>query len=193
VNAPHTIEAGLAGAVRASEWAGRFYVEHGWPLLAIAAVPAFVRALTALRARQMLPAGASETTEGLVAASRAVLVLAIAGIDLLPDVLWWESIWPGAWTTQLSARLDGMSGRGLEWISLCAGVALVVLVLAGLLRLMTRPRLLAWALSLTGMRPQAAKARADAIGFTVGNLITIPLTTLLMYAAVARAALSLHT
>jgi hypothetical protein len=86
-----------------------------------------------------------------------------------------------------------MSGRGLEWISLCAGAALVVLVLAGLLRLMTRPRLLAWALSLTGMRPQAAKARADAIGFTVGNLITIPLTTLLMYAAVARAALSLHT
>jgi hypothetical protein len=101
-------------------------------------------------------------------------------------------MWPGAWMPQLSARLDGMSGRGLEWISLCAGVALLVFVLGGLLRLLTRPRLLRRALSLTGMRPQRATARAEAIGFTIGNLITIPLTTLLMYAAVARAALCLR-
>ena len=38
-----------------------------------------------------------------------------------------------------------------------------------------------------------ARARAEAIGFTVGNMITIPLTTLLMYAAVARAALCLRS
>ncbi len=193
MSAPQAIAIGLVGAVRACEWAGRFYVEHSWPLLAMAAVPAFVRALMALRVRQMLPPGANEATEVLVAVSRAVLMLAIAGIDLLPDTPWWQSIWPGAWTAQLSARLSGMSGRGLEWISLCVGVALVVFVLAGMLRLMTRPRLLAWALSLVGMRPRAATARAEALGFTVGNLITIPLTTLLMYAAVARAALCLRT
>lgn len=192
MNAPQAIEIGLVGAVRACGWAGRFYVEHGWPLLAMAAVPALVRALMALRVRQMLPPGAHEATEALVGASRAVLMLAIAGIDLRPETPWWESIWPGAWTSQLSARLSGMSGRGLEWISLCVGVALIVFVLAGLLRLMTLPRLLGWGFSLTGMRPHAAKARAEAIGFTVGNLITIPLTTLLMYAAVARAPLCLR-
>jgi hypothetical protein len=192
VNAPQAIEIGLVGAVRACEWAGRFYVEHAWPLLAMAAVPAVVRALMALRVRQMLPPGAHEATEGFVAASRAVLMLAIAGIDLLPGTPWWQSIWPGAWTSQLSARLSGMSGRGLEWISLCVGVALIVFVLAGLLRLLTLPRLLEWGFSLTGRRPHAAKARAEAIGFTVGNLIIIPLTTLLMYAAVARAPLCLR-
>ena len=192
MNATQAIEIGLIGAVRAFEWAGRFYVEHAWPLLAMAAVPALVRALMALRVRQMLPPGAHEATEGLVGLSRAVLMLAIAGIDLLPDTPWWQSIWPGAWTTELSARLSGMTGRGLEWISLCVAVALVVFVLAGLLRSMTQPRLLGWGLSLTGMRPRAATARAQAIGFTVGNLITIPLTTLLMYAAVARAAFCLR-
>jgi len=192
VNATQAIEIGLIGAVRAFEWAGRFYVEHAWPLLAMAAVPALVRALMALRVRQMLPPGAHEATEGLVGLSRAVLMLAIAGIDLLPDTPWWQSIWPGAWTTQLSARLSGMSGRGVEWVSLCVGVALIVFVLAGLLRLLTLPRLLGWGFSLTGMRPRAAKARAELIGLTVGNLITIPLTTLLMYAAVARAAFCLR-
>ena len=193
MNAPQAIGIGLVGAVRAFEWAGRFYVEHAWPLLAMAAVPALVRALMALRVRQMLPPGAHEATEALVAASRAVLMLAIAGIDLLPNTPWWESIWPGAWTAQISARLSGMSGRGLEWISLWAGVALVVFVLGGVLHLMTLPRLLGWVLSLTGMRPRAATARAEAIGIAVGNLITIPLTTLLMYAAVARAPFCLRT
>jgi hypothetical protein len=193
VNATQAIEIGLIGAVRAFEWAGRFYVEHAWPLLAMAAVPALVRALMALRVRQMLPPGAHEATEGLVGLSRAVLMLAIAGIDLLPNTPWWESIWPGAWTAQISARLSGMSGRGLEWISLWAGVALVVFVLGGVLHLMTLPRLLGWVLSLTGMRPRAATARAEAIGIAVGNLITIPLTTLLMYAAVARAPFCLRT
>jgi hypothetical protein len=101
-------------------------------------------------------------------------------------------MWPGAWTTQLSARLSGMSGHGVEWISLCVGVALIVLVLAGLLRLMTLPRLLGGGFSLIGMRPWAAMARAELVGLMVRNLITIPLTTLLMYAAVARAALCLR-
>jgi hypothetical protein len=192
VNAPQAIGIGLVGAVRACEWAVRFYVEHGWPLLAMAAVPALVRALMALRVRQMLPPGAHEATEALVGVSRAELMLAIAGIDLLPNTPWWESIWPGAWTAQISARLSGMSGRGLEWISLWAGVALVVFVLGGVLHLMTLPRLLGWVLSLTGMRPRAATARAEAIGIAVGNLITIPLTTLLMYATVARASLCLR-
>jgi len=193
VNAPQAIGAGLVGALRACEWAGQFYVEHAWPLLAMAAVPTLVRALMALRVRQMLPPGAHEAIEGLVGLSRAVLMLAIAGIDLLPNTPWWESIWPGAWTAQISARLSGMSGRGLEWISLWAGVALVVFVLGGVLHLMTLPRLLGWVLSLTGMRPRAATARAEAIGIAVGNLITIPLTTLLMYAAVARAPFCLRT
>jgi hypothetical protein len=193
MSAAQAIGLGLAGAVRASGWAGRFYVEHGWPLLAMAAVPALIRALMALRVRQMLPPGANEITEGFVAAWRAVLMLAIAGIDLLPDTPWWQSIWPGAWSPQLSARLGGMSGRGLEWISLCVGVTLVVFTLAALLRLMTMPQLLRWGLSLTGMRPHRATARAEAIGLTVGNLITIPLTTLLVYAAVARAVLCLPT
>jgi hypothetical protein len=159
----------------------------------MAALPAVVRWAQALRSHhQMLPANAGETVEAVVAVWRGILLFAIAGLDLLPDSPWWESIWPGAWMTQLGGRVGSMSGRGLEWIGLCIWIATIVIVMAFVLRFLTAPHRLASALALTGTRPPVARRRAEAIGFAVGNLVTVPLTTLLMYAAVARAALCLR-
>jgi hypothetical protein len=187
-----SLAAAAAGAVQALGWAAGFYVAHCWPLLAIAAIPALTRWALSLRSRQMLPASASEPAVGVIAVSRGVLMLAIAGLDLLPDSPWWESMWPDAWTAALNGRIGGMSGRPGEWAILCLGVALIVTVLAGTLRLLTTPRFLLRAMALAGLRPRHAARRAEVIGVTVAHLITIPLTTLLMYAAVARAALCLR-
>lgn len=190
---PHLIEIGLRGAAHALVWAWRFYLAHGWPLLALAAVPVAVRVALALRRQQQMRApGASESTEGLAVLWRGVLMLAIAGLDLTPSAPWWESIWPGSWTQQLAGRLGAMSGRELEWLALWAGIALIILLIAGLLRLLTTPQLLVSVMSATGMPLSKARRRSEAIGHTVGNLVTIPVTTLLMYAAVARAALCLR-
>jgi hypothetical protein len=194
VTGPTVIDLSVRGALRALGWAMIFYRQNAWPLMAIAALPLVARLALVSRGRhQMTPAHAGEALEGAVALWRGVLVLAIAGLDLLPDTPWWQSIWPGAWTAQLAARLGGMSGHGVQWLAFCAGVALVIGSVAGVLRLMTLAGPLRWVLSRSGMRPQKAAARAEAIGFIVGNLITIPLTTLLMYAAVARAAICLRS
>jgi hypothetical protein len=183
----------IVGAIRAFGWAVRFYAHHSWPLLALAAVPAIVRGMMALRSRhQMVADHTSEALEALVAVWRGALMLVIAGLDLLPDMPWWESMWPGAWAAQMGGRLNAMSGRGPEWIGLCFWVAIVVVIFALVLRSLTGPSLLTSVLMSTGMPRQKATRRAEAIGFTVGNLITIPLTTLLLYAAVARAALCLR-
>jgi hypothetical protein len=193
VNGPPGIAAGLIGSIRAVGWALRFYSEHGWPLVGLAALPAVVRLGLELRLRhQMLPASAGEGVEAIVAVWRGLLLLAIAGLDLLPDAPWWESIWPGAWMAQLGGRVGHMSGRGIEWIGLCLWIATIVIVMTFVLRSVTAPHRLASALALTGMRPLSARRRAEAITFAVANLVTVPVTTLLMYAAVARAALCLR-
>lgn len=193
MTAPLAAEGLARGALRALVWAVRFYVEHGWPLIAIAAFPAVVRSLLALRVpHQMLPAHTGATGEAFVALWRAVLLLAIAGLDLLPNLPFWESIWPGAWAAHLAARIGGMSGRGGQWLGLCAAIAIVALAIALIMRVLTAPGMWAWLFGLRGTRPPVARRRAEALGFFVGNMITIPLTTLLMYAAVARAAICLR-
>ena len=181
------------GTLRALVWAVRFYAQHAWPLLALAAFPAVVRGLMALRVQhQMRSAEAGAAGDMFVALWRGVLLFAIAGLDLLPSVPWWDSIWPGAWAPHLGGRIGAMSGHGLQWVGLCLGIAIVVMALAFVSRIVTAPPIWTWLLTLTGTRPPVAKRRADAIGFAFGNVITIPLTTLLMYAAVARAALCLR-
>jgi hypothetical protein len=179
------------GALRALWWAGGFYVEHRWPLAAIAAVPLLVRAVLDMRPRQMLPAHAGEVATAVLVLWRGVLMLAIAGIDLLPDSPWWESIWPNEWGAQLGVRINEMSGRGVEWTFLCLTIGSLVLLVAAALRFVTTPRFLLRMMAWTGVRRHRAVRRAETIGFTVTNLVTIPLTTLLLYAALARAELLL--
>lgn len=186
--------AGLSrGALRALFWAVRFYLEHAWPLVAIAAFPAVARSLLALRIpHQMRPASTGAIGDAFVALWRAVLLLAIAGLDLLPNASLVDSIWPGAWASQLAGRIGGMSGRGLEWLGLGAAIAIVVLAIALIMRVATAPVVWAWIFGLRGTRPPVARRRAEAFASFLGNMITIPLTTLLLYSAVARAAICLR-
>jgi hypothetical protein len=180
---------GLAGAVCALGWALRFYVQHAWPLVALASVPAIVKMSWALRGPgpQVMATGRSSAFEGLVAAWPGVMMLLVAGLDLEPGLSWWESLWPGVWASALGGRIAAIADHGWEWAWLAAGVAVAVTLLAGAIKLLTTPRLLTSLFRLLRARPAKARQQAEAVGFGIGNLITIPLTTLMIYAAIARA------
>lgn len=168
-------------------WALRFYVQHAWPLLALASVPAIVRMSRALREPQIMATGHSGRFEGLVAAWPGVMMLLVAGLDLEPGLSWWESLWPGVWASALGGRIGGVANHVWEWAWLAMGVAVAVTLLAGAIKLLTTPRLLTSLFRLLRLRPARARRQAEAVGFGIGNLITIPLTTLMIYAAIARA------
>ena len=183
---------GLLGSLRAVGWAAGFYLIHAWPIAVLAGIPASVRVIAALRGPSSAVTPLSNWIERFSSLLRVALLVVVAALDLAPDTSWWEGLWPGVWTSALGARLALMSGRIDAWIWMGLWAMVVVLVLTGLLKLLAWPRALAAAFRGLRVRPIQAARRADAVAVGLSGLVTLPLTSLIMYAAVARAGSCLH-
>jgi hypothetical protein len=186
------IAEGMIGAARAVWWAATFYVIHAWPLAALVGLPAIVRMAAAVRSPH--PASSNLSTGlGLVSTLlRVTLFLVVASIDMAPDAPWYQSLWPGIWTQSLASRFASMSGRIDLWIWMGLWAALATLVIMGVVKVLTLPAILRPVFQVIGVEQARATRWAEAVALGAAGLITLPMTSLILYAAVARAGYCLH-
>jgi hypothetical protein len=186
------IAEGMTGALRAVWWAAAFYALHAWPVAVVVGVPALVRMTAALRGPSSSTTALSGTFEIYSGALRVLLLAVVAAIDTSGAGSWWQNLWPGTWAPMLGTRLASMSGRIGAWVWMGIGAALAILAIVGLVKLLTWPRALAAIFRSLGTRPARAARRAEAIAVGASDLIALPLTSLIFYAAIARAGDCLH-
>jgi hypothetical protein len=182
------IAEGMTGSLRAVAWAVVFYVMHAWPLAVLVGVPTLVMIVPIVRGTYS-PGGDSTRSVGIVSMLlRVTLFLIVGSIDLSTGAAWWDNLWPGEWATPLSGRVASMSGRVDVWLWMGLGVAIACVVITALVKLLTLPAALRFVFRAFGARPAKAARWADAIGLGAGSMITLPITSLILYAAVARPA-----